>query len=103
MNHLYNLSLFLLHCHLLTNLIDRQSPTFFGTPLPSLWDMRVVGNEMIFLAWEAVVYSILVLLVEHIQASPALFTFFTKNRMRVLEAFSRFGNARNRFLAQNYP
>ena len=60
----------------IANIIDRQSPTYFGTP-QSLFAYDVVGADFIFMAWESVVYSLLVLLIEHAQASPALFTFFS--------------------------
>ena len=61
----------------IANIIDRSSPTYFGTP-QSLFAFDVVGYDFIFMAWEAAFYSALVLLIEHVQATPALFTFFTR-------------------------
>ena len=61
----------------IANIIDRQSPTYFGTP-QALFSYNVVGADFIFMAWESLFYTALVLLIEHIQASPALFTFFTR-------------------------
>ena len=67
----------------IANLINRSTPTFFGTP-QSLFAFDVVGWDFVFMAWEAVAYTLAVLLVEHVQASPALFTFFTRSTQPVL-------------------
>ena len=61
----------------IANIIDRQSPTYFGTP-QSLFAFDVVGYDFIFMAWESVFYTALVLLIEKVQATPVLFTFFTR-------------------------
>eukprot|EP00472_Partenskyella_glossopodia_P003616 CAMPEP_0197517740 /NCGR_PEP_ID=MMETSP1318-20131121/2799_1 /TAXON_ID=552666 /ORGANISM="Partenskyella glossopodia, Strain RCC365" /LENGTH=1779 /DNA_ID=CAMNT_0043067553 /DNA_START=348 /DNA_END=5687 /DNA_ORIENTATION=- len=40
-----------------------------------LWDMDVTGWPMIFMAWEAVAFFVLVLVIEHIMLNPQLFTW----------------------------
>ena len=62
----------------IANLIDRSTPTFFGSP-QSLFAFEIVGWDFIFMAWESLVYTLLVMAVEYVQASPALFTFFTRS------------------------
>jgi hypothetical protein len=48
-----------------------RSPTAFGSP-KGLFDVDVTGYPMAFMAWEIVVYSLLVLGWEKIRATPSL-------------------------------
>lgn len=61
----------------IVNLIVRGSPTAFGRPR-GIWDMDVVGWPMIFMAWESVVYVIILYLIEFIRARPGLLSKFQR-------------------------
>lgn len=57
-------------------LIVRTSVTAtFGSPR-GIWDMKTVGWSYVFMAWEGVVYFLIVLIIEKIQATPQILSYF---------------------------
>jgi ATP-binding cassette, subfamily A (ABC1), member 3 len=56
----------------LSNLIVRKSATAFGEAKDK-WDIEVVGWPCLYMFLEWIVYFLIVLLIEHIYASPYLF------------------------------
>ena len=58
-------------------LITRSSVTAFGT-VHSQWSMDVTGWAFVYMAIEAVGYSLAVLAIEYVLETPALFEFFSK-------------------------
>lgn len=61
----------------ISSLITRSSPQIHGAALGQ-FDMDIIGWNCVFMAWEAVFYTLVVLAIEYIQASPVLFTWFSK-------------------------
>jgi ATP-binding cassette subfamily A (ABC1) protein 3 len=62
----------------IASLVVRSSPTAYGYPR-EIWDFDVMGRPAIMMTWEIFGYFAVVLLIEYIAATPALFKFFQRD------------------------